>query len=1054
MKVFVSYGRDLESIVKIIIQDLQELQYDVWVDVSDIRSGDDWRERITSGILESDVVLALFSAYGLRDGGVCLDELAIAASCGFKRIKPVLMEPGIDDLIPSIARGIQYYDLSEYNSIRGRNEEEWYQTIREDFINYICNDNEQAEWIGILKERLRPNLHKAKYVFELKKEYIDRPWIDSIIEEWISSRSNKNIMLLSGFPGFGKSSYTLNYYHFNPYVASLSICECDEAGEEEIKQIIRTIAFQISVKIPSFGKRLLWTIDEIASDIEKMDISQLYNILIVEPLGTAIDGGHPPILVVIDGIDNLNKDGDNLLADVIASSAANLPPFINILISTRFDSTVLRYFEGMRSIVLNPGDKNVTDDINRFFERNLPHSNGAEGDRHEEIKQLSEKCNGSFLQAHLISSEFQNGTISYKDIERIPKSLNSYYFRIMHRIIPNEDAFIQDYYDAFAVLAAIEDAIPEEQFRCVLEWKKSDLRRFARKFTVVLLQEEDADGEPLIALFHHSFKEWISNDSGVADIYSVDFEDGLELICDWYVRENEGGSISSISERLSMLKYLQRAGRRKDLQTLANDERFARQLVEDIESVKGCRDDSLIALELVADYRTICLEFTNNEVIRNVITEAEIPYHIAESSFYYGNLYNTERELNAALGSIKRHLDANKTMNSLYMLGTACDWSGKRDLSIDYFSELKTRADQAGNDEFRIKALVGLLWNDHFTNFENSLKNCERLKRIPTNSSELSLMKKLIHARVLLSAGRLKESIELYHDAAESIETDIWGYDSVAIRNQMLLLEALVAFFDNEMYVDGIRFGEKIYRKIKEHKNISECYCSSWIALNCIKIGDYKKAERFVCVSEQISNGARKNKSKWIEMHLRSIRALLDAELGFYDKSKEGYLLVAEMAKDCSDDWVLGDACYEYLVVDLLDGKSDTTETGPNSTTESLIETLNKTAVRSGLPHLVFKNRLMRMLKGVEHTDDTFIEESLELDLPSTDMMLAMYMMWKHLVPREHPLSQRLSRKMLDWIDLIITINTNDGGDNIQNLFMQKSTVRKIMEECKIELYN
>ena len=64
MKIFLSYGHDSnEPLIKKIQDYLSKdaegnLKNEVWVDKSEIKAGKDWRERITKGVLESDVVLA------------------------------------------------------------------------------------------------------------------------------------------------------------------------------------------------------------------------------------------------------------------------------------------------------------------------------------------------------------------------------------------------------------------------------------------------------------------------------------------------------------------------------------------------------------------------------------------------------------------------------------------------------------------------------------------------------------------------------------------------------------------------------------------------------------------------------------------------------------------------------------------------------------------------------------------------------------------------------------------------------------------------------------
>ena len=53
LRIFLSYGHDAnEELVRMIKTDLEKRGHDVWFDKQDIKFGDDWRHRITDGILK------------------------------------------------------------------------------------------------------------------------------------------------------------------------------------------------------------------------------------------------------------------------------------------------------------------------------------------------------------------------------------------------------------------------------------------------------------------------------------------------------------------------------------------------------------------------------------------------------------------------------------------------------------------------------------------------------------------------------------------------------------------------------------------------------------------------------------------------------------------------------------------------------------------------------------------------------------------------------------------------------------------------------------------
>ena len=94
MKIFFSYPHgDNAQLVERLKQDLEARGHEVWFDIAEIKTGDDWRNRITRGILESQQVVAFLSKHSVRDPGVCLNEIAIALADKGDAIVTVLVEP-------------------------------------------------------------------------------------------------------------------------------------------------------------------------------------------------------------------------------------------------------------------------------------------------------------------------------------------------------------------------------------------------------------------------------------------------------------------------------------------------------------------------------------------------------------------------------------------------------------------------------------------------------------------------------------------------------------------------------------------------------------------------------------------------------------------------------------------------------------------------------------------------------------------------------------------------------------------------------------------------
>ena len=77
-KVFISYAREDQMQAEKIYQYLSDADFDPWMDVHDIVSGDDWLKSITRAIKQSDYFLVCLSHNSVNKPGVLQEELDIA----------------------------------------------------------------------------------------------------------------------------------------------------------------------------------------------------------------------------------------------------------------------------------------------------------------------------------------------------------------------------------------------------------------------------------------------------------------------------------------------------------------------------------------------------------------------------------------------------------------------------------------------------------------------------------------------------------------------------------------------------------------------------------------------------------------------------------------------------------------------------------------------------------------------------------------------------------------------------------------------------------------
>ncbi len=116
-KLFFSYGRDPHNpqyvdIVHKVKQYLEAQNFEVFMDVEQLKGGDDWEKKLESEIRQSDIFLYFVTSYATRPDGYCRNELSFALSLK-KKIIPLMIS--YEPLPLSICR-LQYIDLQNINS--------------------------------------------------------------------------------------------------------------------------------------------------------------------------------------------------------------------------------------------------------------------------------------------------------------------------------------------------------------------------------------------------------------------------------------------------------------------------------------------------------------------------------------------------------------------------------------------------------------------------------------------------------------------------------------------------------------------------------------------------------------------------------------------------------------------------------------------------------------------------------------------------------------------------------------------------------------------------
>lgn len=540
LDLFFSYGHDKNRvIVERIKQDLEKRGHRVWIDTNEIKAGDYWRNDILNGVMKSANVIAFLSEHSTRNPGVCLDELKIAVCIKGANVKTVLLEPENRIKQPSTLSDIQWLDMSEWVDIRNASLEQfenWYDEKFKELCNIIEN-SESFELNGdihTLKEKLSPYINTDKEYRLLSKEFYGRKWVEDYIEDWQDRQQAKSLVIY-GKPGSGKSAFCVNYSHYNSDVYGCFLCEWNREFSINPHQLIRTIAFRLAAKLPDYRKLLLHQLEQVDNDLTEMKDDALFEFLLSYPLNHLVDGNRETGMIIVDGLDEAEKDGNNPLASVFSRCVERLPRWIRFVFTSRPEKSVISLFEDANTLDLVDDMPDGYNDIMAYLLRALSIELKCIPNRLEILNKICELSEGVFLYAELLVDDVKNGIIELSNTSGFPRGLSDFYRLSMERKFRSHEDF--ERIRNFLELLVVSDSIPEQ---LVINGCNSSKYVYLSNLDLLGSWVNQQDGLYTSLQFtHKSVSDWFT-DEHRSGMYYVDKKHGallLARLCKQYIND-------------------------------------------------------------------------------------------------------------------------------------------------------------------------------------------------------------------------------------------------------------------------------------------------------------------------------------------------------------------------------------------------------------------------------------------------------------------------------------------------------------------------------------
>lgn len=520
LNLFLSYSHKEAKICRLINQALKDRGHTTWFDEEKLHQGQDWRQKIAEGIKESGGVISCLSNHAVRQvpppPGVCLDELSIAIGVQGGNIKTILLEPEKDVHPPASLCHIQWLDMSDWKNWEAKGEDifrPWFNAKMKQLFQVIESD-ENMEFVGqisAIQEKLHINYSISKQRDLLQHLFVGREWLTEQLEQWLDDPEGARLCVLYGDPGVGKSAFAANYIHYNPRVAAGVFCEYGHTVYNDTKNVIMTLAYLLACRLPDY-RTALDAVLEREKQFGGMNESELFDMLLANPLALTIDGGHETLCIVIDGLDECAQGEFNALAEVLARHVPRLPTWLRVLVTSREVAAVKAPLTGTFALELH-GDRSQNQaDIRRYFVKRLEESQGGDPAWEYALDALTERSGGIFLYAQLVCDGILAGKISIHDVDSFPDGLSKAFYQWFCWLFPDDREYKADFRLPLGMLVVAPEPLPTEELKRIFEWDNNQLGDFLRRIKVLLRQDVNDFDMKTITFTHLYLNKWLGTE--------------------------------------------------------------------------------------------------------------------------------------------------------------------------------------------------------------------------------------------------------------------------------------------------------------------------------------------------------------------------------------------------------------------------------------------------------------------------------------------------------------------------------------------------------------
>ena len=363
-----------------------------------------------------------------------------------------------------------------------------------------------------------------------------REWIFEQVLTWLNNKSSTNrAFIISGQAGMGKSTIAAVICKLFPEnFAACHFFQHNNSRYNNSMFLLQSLAWQLSKVFSEYKKELNANLAGCWGQIiNDMNIEGLFSLLFKEPFARCTFDQGTPVLIVIDALDESRQEDRYELVDLITKHFHELPSFIRFLITTRSEKDIMRKFQTLNPIFLEPDEERNLNDLRIFFEKKLQ----IEAEfvlKRELVEKLIRKSEGLMLYASFVAKLSEDDFFVLDNeslLGGVEEIYESYFKRLENELkilSIDEDKFLS----LLSVMVVAKQPLPLpfiEKLLCP-EKNSSSARRMSLQLincvsSLFIVKDE------CISIFHKSVRDWLVKPGHYFTIIETDGHKTLADIC-------------------------------------------------------------------------------------------------------------------------------------------------------------------------------------------------------------------------------------------------------------------------------------------------------------------------------------------------------------------------------------------------------------------------------------------------------------------------------------------------------------------------------------------